>query len=280
VPTGERYNIAAKVERTVEDEAAPLLSSGDAATKEDGEAAPEKTLPGEVHVKAVVVADIDCLADPFFQIRSIGADEDAIVQWNFQNVTYVLNILDDLAGDDRFIEVRKRQRPHRLLTNIEEATAEHREKSNKEQQQFIADAQKEIDAARKEFTEKLDAIRNRKDLSRIELEQLLSREQVRLERIRDVNIRKKEAERDRQVRQSERNLAAKIRGEQDKYKFAAVLLPPILPILLAAFVFFRRRQAEQEGVAKSRLRYGSAETTHDEAPAASTPKAARKKVKV
>ncbi|MEX2170361.1 MAG: Gldg family protein [Pirellulales bacterium] len=277
MPTGERYNIAAKIERTVEDDSTSLL---EAAAPKEGAAADAKAAPGKSEVRAVVVADIDCLADPFFQIRSIGADQDALVNWNFQNVTYVLNILDDLAGDDRFIEVRKRTRPHRLLTKIEEATADHRTKSNDRQQKFDSDAQKEIDAARTEFTQKLDEIRNRKDLSRVELEQRLAREQIRLERIRDVKIRQLEAERDRQVRQDERDLTAQIRGVQDRYKFAAVILPPILPILLAAFVYFRRRQAEQEGVSKTRLRYGSAEGAPDEAATAGTPKTPRKKVKV
>ena len=64
------------------------------------------------------------------------------------------------------------------------------------------------------------------------------------------------------VKQSERELAAKIRGVQDRYKLLAVLLPPILPILLAFFVFFHRRKAEQEGVDTRRLRYGRA---HDKA---------------
>jgi hypothetical protein len=34
------------------------------------------------------------------------------------------------------------------------------------------------------------------------------------------------------------------------------LLPIIPPILLAFFVFFHRRKAEQEGVNTNRLRYG------------------------
>jgi hypothetical protein len=33
-----------------------------------------------------------------------------------------------------------------------------------------------------------------------------------------------------------------------------VLLPPLPPLLLAAFVFFHRRSMEREGVDKSRLR--------------------------
>ena len=68
-----------------------------------------------------------------------------------------------------------------------------------------------------------------------------------------------EKERNQKVKQSERELAAKIRGVQDRYKLLAVLLPPILPILLAFFVFFNRRKAEQEGVDTRRLRYGRAQ---------------------
>ena len=62
----------------------------------------------------------------------------------------------------------------------------------------------------------------------------------------------------RRSKQSERELAAKIRGVQDRYKLLAVLLPPIPPILLAFFVFFHRRKAEQEGVDTRRLRFGRA----------------------
>ena len=62
------------------------------------------------------------------------------------------------------------------------------------------------------------------------------------------------------MKQSERELAAKIRGVQDRYKLLAVLLPPIPPILLAFFVFFHRRKAEREGVDARRLRYGRVPT--------------------
>jgi hypothetical protein len=52
----------------------------------------------------------------------------------------------------------------------------------------------------------------------------------------------------------ERKLESQIRREQDRQKWLAVLLPPILPLVLAFFVFFKRRAQEREGVAKSRLR--------------------------
>jgi hypothetical protein len=80
-----------------------------------------------------------------------------------------------------------------------------------------------------------------------------------------VNITRSESERDRKEKQSERELASQIRSVQDRYKLLAVLLPPILPVLLAFFVFFHRRKAEQEGVDTRRLRYGRAQEQEDAA---------------
>lgn len=52
----------------------------------------------------------------------------------------------------------------------------------------------------------------------------------------------------------QREFNTNIRSEQNFYKFLALLVPPIPPFLVAAFVYFRRRAEEREGVAKSRLR--------------------------
>ena len=47
---------------------------------------------------------------------------------------------------------------------------------------------------------------------------------------------------------------AKILGMQGTYKLWAVIIPPIPPLLVAAFVFFHRRAKEREGVSSKRLR--------------------------
>jgi len=46
---------------------------------------------------------------------------------------------------------------------------------------------------------------------------------------------------------------AKIHWLQASYKMWAVLLPPVLPLLLAGIVFFSRRAKEREGVSKNRM---------------------------
>ena len=113
---------------------------------------------------------------------------------------------------------------------------------------------------RQEFRDKIAELENRTDLDARAKAQRIEMQRIDFERQRDVKIARLEKERDKQVKQSDRELAAKIQGVQNFYKFAAVILPPIPPILLAFFVFFHRRKAEQEGVDTRRLRYGKKKT--------------------
>lgn len=272
---GTQYIMAAHVTgKVVEDEKLQLdqgvsdeelrasqeaLDSEEPADKDAGQSK-EKKEP--VKFNAVVVADIDCLSDTFMQIRRISKDdEQMMIDWRFQNVTFVLNALDSLAGDDRFLALRKRVRDYRTLTQIEDKTAEFREAAQKEQDDFQDTATEEIEAAQLEFDKQLAEIDNNAELS--DLEKRIRKEDVRRRERRklDVKIKSLEDERDKKIRQSERVLAAQIRSVQDRYKAAAVLVPPVLPIMLAVLVFLHRRQQEKEGVSKDRLRYASSEKT-------------------
>ena len=258
--TRRPYIIAAHVQGKVTTDDELYLSEDDAgepasAGGNDDDALAGKA-PEETQINAVLVADIDWIAPIIFWIRERGQDSDFIIDWKFQNVTFVLNILDSLAGDDRFIDLRKRTRPHRILTKIEEATEEHRNKSLDEQTKFVNDAQQQIDAAQQEFRTKMAELENRPNLDPRVRAQMMERERIEQERRRDVRISALEKERNKKIKQSERELASQIRSVQDRYKLLAVLVPPIPPILLAFFVFFHRRKAEQEGVDTRRLRYG------------------------
>lgn len=267
-PTGQPYILAAHITGIPQDDEGLALDSLskdaiDAAEKSDEDTESEKTVDladteeeATPELNVVVVADIDCLADPFFAIRAMGDDDQAIVDWNFQNVTFVLNVLDALADDDRFLEVRKRTRHHRLLSKIEQATEDYREDALAKRSDFIDEAKSEIGAVQQEFMKKIAEIEARDDLTQIEKRQRADQARIRFGRSRDVKIAALEKSRDRQIRQGERNLESKIRGVQDFYKMCAVVLPPIPPILLAFLVYFHRRESEREGVAKTRLRYG------------------------
>jgi ABC-2 type transport system permease protein len=232
------------------------------AAEKDGKPAEADALAGKepekTEINVVLVGDIDwILAPDVYRIRSEGSDEStSAVDYKFQNIPFALNILDSLAGDDRFMDLRKRTRAHRILTKVEEATEEQRKEALDQQADFFKEAKAQIDAAQEEFHKKMADLEKQTDLDPRMKEMIMERERIRMEGLLKVRIASSEKERSKKVKQSERELAANIRGVQDRYKLLAVLLPPILPILLAFFVFFHRRKAEQEGADARRLRYG------------------------
>jgi ABC-2 type transport system permease protein len=85
------------------------------------------------------------------------------------------------------------------------------------------------------------------------IQQLASSQRLAQRKL-DTKIEQLRRDRDVGIEAAERNLEATIRREQDLQKWLAVILPPIPPLVVAFFVFFRRRALEREGVAKSRLR--------------------------
>jgi len=212
-------------------------------------------------IRAAVVADIDLLDGRIFGLRD---RPDEFFALDFDNVTFVLNILDELAGDDRFIEIRKRKPKHRTLERIEATVAGAREEADEQRQNFIDEFEKaereanaKMDDEVGEFEKKvkeMQASGNADPQQLMAAMQQLASRQRRAQRKLDIKIESLRRSRDAEVDAVERRLAAEVRREQDRQKWLAVLLPPIPPLVVAFFVFFRRRAMEREGVARSRLR--------------------------
>ncbi|NQW46677.1 MAG: Gldg family protein, partial [Planctomycetes bacterium] len=241
--------LAVMIERQPQSEAAP----------EDGK--PSEGGAAQRPIRAVVVADIDLMDGRIFGLRN---RPDEVFGLNFDNVTFVLNILDSLAGDDRFLEIRKRKPKHRTLERIEDTVAAAREKADAERQKFIGEfdeaergANDSMQSEVGEFEKKIKEMEATGDAdpqaAMQAVQQLASRQRLAQRRL-DTKIEQMKRKRDAEVESVERQLEAKIRKEQDRQKWLAVLLPPIPPLVVAFFVYFRRRAQEREGVAKSRLR--------------------------
>ena len=69
----------------------------------------------EKQANAIFVTDVDMISDFFFQERTFGN-----LDFQFDNVTFVLNAVDSLAGVDNFMELRSRRPAHRSLQEVEE----------------------------------------------------------------------------------------------------------------------------------------------------------------
>ena len=222
---------------------------GDAAT--DGKDNGKKSVDEEYNV--IVVADIDCLTSWLFDNRAQGADPDQELDLDFDNVSFVLNCLDVLAGDDRFVAIRRHRPQHRVLESIGDAQRREaeelqkaRDAANTKEMEQIADLEKRRD-------DKIKELNDNKSLNFEEKRQKLAlfqeNERRRIAAWKEQSQREREAE----LKKIKQNLASDVRRVQDSYKFASVILPPIPPLLLGLYVYFNKRAREREGVAKSRL---------------------------
>ncbi len=259
LPTSKSYILAARIRGEYADD--DLLDTNsldlnsteeEAESADDGEEdADEITGDGRNEVNAVVVADIDCIIPGFFEIRELGDGE--IIPAT-QNVTFVLNLIDDLADDDRFIEIRKRVRKHRTLSKIDDATKQNREKASELDKKSDEEEKAAIEEAQANFQKQIDDVEKLEGLSSIERDQRIAIVRGKAEDRLQLDREAIETRRRREKKQIDYDLEQEIRSVQDLYKMFAILIPPIPPLLVALYVFFRRREAEQEGIVKERLR--------------------------
>ena len=257
MPTRDGYIVAAQITgKPPEDDAALATAAADDAhdPADDPANAAKKDPKAAANAKpmnVILVSDIDWIIPSFFFIRE-GGDEQFLPAT--QNVPFILNIIDSLAGDDRFIEIRKRARIHRTLTKIDDATAEYRDKARDEKDKFIKDINDKEAAARESMQKKIDEVESRKELGSGEKDVLLEQVRIREQQKLDAEVDALAAQRRRQIKEIAYERDQEIRAVQDRYKMYAILVPPIPPLLLALAVFFRRRELERQGVARERLK--------------------------
>jgi ABC-2 type transport system permease protein len=269
VPTSKSYILAAQIrgDYVAEDQPLEELLAAENAAKdsEAGETEAGETEAGETEagdskasaaaetntINVVLVADVDWMLPDFFYIREGGDNE---VLPATQNVTFVLNAIDALAGEERFIEIRKRTRKHRTLTKIDNATKANRETKRLEEDEAIQEIEQELSEANQRFQEKIDAVDQLQGISAMAKQQRKAAVQQREQERLQADIQSIETLRSRKLKQINYDLEQEIKAVQGRYKMFAILIPPIPPLLVALYVFFRRREAEREGIVKQRLR--------------------------
>jgi ABC-2 type transport system permease protein len=233
----------------------------DESQKDESQREPEK----KKEIDVIFVTDIDLLHSDFLSLR---ARPDSEINWRFDNVTFVLNILDTLAGDDRFVEIRKRQTRYPSLKMVELATAEARQQASDSISKYEADfekareeAEQRLKKASQELQKEVDNLREKAQgegqVSSKPLEAALTRlaVQQQLEQRRlDAETERLRREQNRNLKRIERERDLAVRNVQSRFKWWAVFLPFVPPLTLGVLVFFQRRSREREGITQERRR--------------------------
>ncbi|MBU4272096.1 MAG: Gldg family protein [Planctomycetes bacterium] len=249
IPTGVSYIEAAHIRGKISLD--PPVADPE---KKDADGKDAENKPRESQIDVVLVPDIDMLSRDFFRLREQGNVPESGIHFDFDNVTFVLNALDELAGDRRFIDIRKRRPAHRTLARIEERTKESRQKATDARERFTKEYERLEQQEEEAMQEKLAELKQRKNIDLQQMAIELGMMQQNLERVKEAKLEQARRDKDREINKSETELNLEVNRVQDQYKLWAVLLPPIPPLLVAMIVFFTRRAREREGVSRSRLR--------------------------
>jgi gliding motility-associated transport system permease protein/gliding motility-associatede transport system auxiliary component len=199
-------------------------------------------------VNAVIVADVDLMGEQFFELRRRG-----IENLNFDNVTFLLNAVDELAGDTSFIALRKRRPRHRTLEAVEARTRAYETQRLEEMRQAEAIAEARLKEAQARLDKAVREIEQRKDLDDQAKQVMIANVQAVENRRLQVARTTIEDEKQRQIDISRADMENSIRGIQNTIRLMAVMLPPIPAVLLFLAVSVRRLARERIGVPVDRL---------------------------
>ena len=200
-------------------------------------------------LNCVFAADIDLITDLFFE------------EWNqqnmpvkFDNVTFVLNAVDILAGEDSFVDLRKRREAHRSLTHMEAQTQGFIKKRAEDETK--ADEQMEEDLAkrRKLLKSRIEAIQNDTSLDSRAKDIRVQQAQANQQRRLDVETANLELKKQKRIEQSRAVTERSIRSIRSYTRWLVVFLPACPPILIGLIVLGLRMKKEEQTIAPSRRR--------------------------
>lgn len=217
-------------------------------------------------LKAFYVADIDCMAE-FFSVNRRRPEDFEDIDLRVQNISFILNTVDVLAGETDYPAIRRHEPQHVTLRLFEELTQGYRLKEVDNQKQYqeefnkaIRDAEEENQRTIAKFQEEANKLQREgatdpsKQQQLIAKLQLLQTQNMALDRKLGILKEKLESELTEKVNASRQEADLNVLGEQARYKYLAILLPPIPPLLVGIAVFVSRRVREREGIAKNRLK--------------------------
>lgn len=219
-----------------------LTAPVDGATMKKGERSQKK-------FQAIVIADADLISDGLYALRREGSED-----FDLDNVTFVSNCIDSLAGASEFIALRKQRPRHRTLTRLEEIENRLRKDTRDVAKRTGDEAKEQLDAAQKRLDEAVEAIKSRTDLDRrtkdIQVAYVREREEAKLE----AEKRRIEDEQQAAVRASQTKAERELKAVKDQIRLSAVALPPLPALLLGLIVYLVKASLEAAGTSAARRR--------------------------
>ncbi len=203
----------------------------------------------ESPLNVIFCSDIDMISDWFFLERNRGN-----LDVSFDNVTFILNAVDFLAGNDQFIELRSRRATLRTLEYVEAQTRQLRETLNKEEKEAAAYKKEKEEEARKDLQAEVDRVREQEGLDENSRRQAELTKQEQLSRKLAAEEARLEQEKNARVRKAGLEMKRQERRIRNGVRFVAYLAPAILPICFGLLFLGLRNASEAQNINPNRRR--------------------------
>lgn len=200
-------------------------------------------------VNLICIADLDLVGNQFFMIRRQLADPNL----RFDNVTFVMNCIDTLVGDDSLIELRKRRPVLRKLTKVEEAQRDFERDWALSKEEAEKAAKAELDKAQKRLDDAVAQIRDAKDLDEIDKERRIVTVQSAEQRKLDMAKARIEDDKRAQIEMAAHKRDEARRGIHNRYRILTLVLAVLPALGVGIATFLRRRSREASIVPKNRM---------------------------
>lgn len=202
-------------------------------------------------VNAIFVADVDVVSDDIF-----GIARQQLFDLKIDNIKFVLNCVDSLAGEEEFIALRTRRDKARTLKLVEDLTTNSVEQRTEAVRVAQERADEELERVRGELAEQIQKIQESETLDdRSKQRQIAMAEMAQEKRLevfeQEIN-RQTEAEIKGIQARSEREINA-VKGQ---IRFWAIVLPPLPAIMLGLILAIGRATRERRNIVEERLLKG------------------------
>ena len=204
---------------------------------------------GDANVNAIFIADADLISDGLFSFA-----QNAFEGIQIDNVRFILNCVDVLAGNSSQVQLRKRRPQHRVLKVLQERADEFRTKAQKERDRAEDEAAERLKVLNEELKEEVDQITSDQEMNWLEQSIAGGIAQSKKARQLETETRIIEQAKQKKLKRLQAREYRQIQEIQDQMRMWAVILPPIPSVLLGILILTLRLSAERSDIEESRRR--------------------------
>lgn len=205
---------------------------------------------GQNELNTIYVADADMIGNQFFELR-----REKYMNLDLDNVSFILNAIDVLAGEDAFLELRRRKPPQPPLTEIEKykkgLKAQQRTAINEARQSMIKqqqELQKILDDLNEEINQQGSLTQTLQKAG--EAMMTFEAEKQRVDREK----KKLDEELQKKIEETKVAYERQMQLKENEIRLKAIILPPLPAIALGLIFLSVRLINEHSEIAPERRR--------------------------